>query len=89
MSISQIFTDIATGLAAFAPAFAKSIWQVFCNLFLTFTEGEAGAITVTGLNTLGMLGIVGLVIGIVYKVVPTAIGFLGKLRARRAKRKAA
>lgn len=89
MSIAKIFEDIATGLASFAPAFAKSIWLVFCNLFLTFTEAsEGGAITVTGLNPLGTLAIVGLVIGMVYKVVPTAIGFLGKLRARRAKRKA-
>ena len=33
MGLVEILTDMAEGLAAFVPAFGKSIWQLFLNMF--------------------------------------------------------
>lgn len=88
MGIADIFKEIADGLTAFAPAFGKSIWTLFCNIFLEFTTTEAGAITITGFNILGTLSIVSLVMGITYKTVPMVVNWISKKSAARRRRKA-
>ena len=87
MGLNEILTDIAEGLAAFVPAFGKSIWELFLNMFLTFTESE-GIVTVTGFNMLGVLSLMSLVIGLTYKIFPTVANWISrkvKSRKRRAK----
>lgn len=87
MDIASIFTDIASGLASFAPALGEAIWTFFLNMFLTFTEAD-GVYTVTGFNVLGVLSLCALVMGIVYKIVPIAVNWISKKAAARRRRKA-
>ncbi|MCX4363425.1 MAG: hypothetical protein OSJ74_08605 [Clostridia bacterium] len=88
MGIAEIFSQIADGLASFAPALGKAIWTLFLNLFLTSTTTEAGVVTVTGINVLGSFAIATLVMGIVYKVLPMAINWISKKASARRRRKA-
>lgn len=86
-SIGTFLTELATGLTAWVPAFAKAIYDAFIALF--FLTGEAGAIT--GFNPLGIIALGLMVIGFVWKIIPTALGFLRmqmkRAKARRASRK--
>ena len=87
MGLAEILTDMAEGLAAFVPAFGKSIWELFLNMFLTFTESE-GTVTVTGLNMLGVFSMMSLVIGLAYKIVPMVANWISKKAASARKRRA-
>lgn len=83
MGVAEILKDIADGLAAFAPALGKSIWDLFCALFLTLGEGGA----VSGLNVLGTFSLVALIMGMTYKLLPIAINWISrKVSARRRRR---
>ena len=83
MGLVEILTDMGEGLAAFVPAFGKSIWQLFLNMFLTFTESE-GTVTVTGLNMLGVFSLMSLVIGLTYKIFPTVANWISsKVKSRK------
>lgn len=83
--LTSFFSDIASGLTTFVPAFFKAILDAFTNLFLV--TGEAGA--VTGLTPVAEIAIGFLVIGMVYKILPTIIGWfklrMSKRKARRRK----
>lgn len=85
MTVTSIFTDIASGLGAFAPALGKSVLDMFVNLFLT----SSGTETITyALNPLGTFALVALVIAICYKVLPMAFNFIVKKSRTRKSRKA-
>lgn len=84
--ISEIFTDIATGLGDLVPAFFGALLEGFTKLFLV-TTGE-GSAAVTKLTPVGEVAIVFIVIGMVYKILPTVVGWLRLGISRRKKRKA-
>lgn len=83
---SDIFTDIATGLGELVPAFFGALLEGFTKLFLT-TTGE-GASAVTKLTPVGEIAIVFIVIGMVYKIMPTVVGWLRLGVSRRKRRRA-
>lgn len=88
MGIADIFGDIAEGLTSFVPAFFQAIYDAFIALFCVVTPGSDGAAdTVTGFNELGIMAIVFLVIGMVYKLVPMVSGFIGRRMAASRRRK--
>lgn len=83
--IGSIFTDIATGLGQLVPSFFGALLEGFTTLFIdTAVEGT------TKLTPVGEIAIVFLIIGMVYKIAPTVVGWLRlayrKRKARRAKR---
>ncbi len=84
--ITEIFSDIATGLGSLVPAFFGALLEGFTKLFIT-TTGE-GASAVTKLTPVGEIGVVFIVIGMCYKILPTVIGWLRLRVAARKKRKA-
>ena len=84
--ISEIFTDIATGLGDLVPAFFGALLEGFTKLFLV-TTGE-GASAVTKLTPVGEVAVVFIVIGMVYKILPTVVGWLRLGISRRKRRKA-
>lgn len=83
---SDIFTDIATGLGELVPAFFGALLEGFTKLFLT-TTGE-GASAVTKLTPVGEIAIVFIVIGMVYKIMPTVVGWLKLGISKKKKSKA-
>ena len=85
--ISEIFTDIATGLGDLVPAFFGALLEGFTKLFLVTTTGE-GSTTVTKLTPVGEVAIVFIVIGMVYKILPTVVGWLRLGISKRKRRKA-
>lgn len=87
MGLADILTQLGEGLASFVPSFGKAIWELFLNMFLTFTVSE-GTVTVTGLNMLGVFSLMSLIIGLTYKIFPTVANWISskvKSRKRRAK----
>lgn len=88
MELADILTQLGEGLASFVPSFGKAIWQLFLNMFLTYTETE-GAVTVTGFNTLGILSLVSVIVGLTYKIVPIVANWISrKVKSRRRRAKA-
>lgn len=86
MGLTEIFSQLGEGLASFVPSFGKAFWELFLNMFLTFTESE-GTVTVTGLNMLGVISLMSIVIGLTYKIVPMVVNWItGRLDARRARK---
>lgn len=90
--LSTIFTDIASGLTSFIPAFFGAILLAFQILFMNPTTVD-GVTTYSGLSPIGEIAIVFITMGIAYKVLPTVVGWLrlrvrAYKRARRAKAKA-
>lgn len=83
---SSIFTDIATGLGELVPAFFGALLEGFTKLFLS-TTGE-GSSAVTKLTPVGEIAIVFIVIGMVYKIMPTVVGWLKLGISKRKKSKA-
>ena len=83
--ITEVITDISTGLGSLVPAFFKALLDGFTNLFLV-TTGE-GASAVTKLTPVGDIAIVFIVIGMTYKIMPTVIGWL-RLRAGKRRKRA-
>lgn len=83
--ITEIFSDIATGLGSLVPSFFKALLDGFTNLFIK--TGEAGAVSLT---PVGEVAIAFIVIGMVYKIMPTVIGWLklgvSKRKSRKAKK---
>lgn len=88
MGLAEILTQLGEGLASFVPSFGKAIWQLFLNMFLTFTESE-GIVTVTGLNMLGVFSLMSLIIGLTYTIFPTVANWISsKVRSRKRRSKA-
>lgn len=88
MGLADILTQVGEGLASFVPSFGKAIWELFLNMFLTFTESE-GTVTVTGLNMLGVFSLMSLIIGLTYKIVPIVANWISrKVKSRRRRVKA-
>lgn len=77
--LTQIFTDIATGLGSLVPSFFGALLEGFSTLFIASTEGAVS------LTPVGEIAIAFIVIGMVYKIAPTVIGWL---RLRMSKRRA-
>lgn len=82
--LTTVFSDIASGLGVFIPAFAKAFLDAFTNLFI-ITDATTQAISLT---PVAELGIVFMVIYIGYKVLPTVISWFKLWMARRKARKA-
>ena len=83
--ISTFLTDIATGLGTLVPAFFKALLDGFTGLFIV-TTGE-GASATTKLTPVGEVAIVFIIIGMVYKIAPTVIGWLRLSMQKRKARK--
>ena len=86
--IAEVFTGIASGLTSFVTSFFEALLGGFTTLFLT--EGGTPESPTTELSPLGDIAIVFIVMGIVYKILPTVVGWF-RLRAsarRKGKRKA-
>lgn len=83
--ISEIFGDIATGLGELVPSFFGALLEGFTKLFLV-TSGE-GTSAVTKLTPVGEIAVVFIVIGMVYKILPTVVGWLRLGVSRRKRRK--
>lgn len=83
--ISTVLSDIATGLGTLVPAFFKALLDGFTGLFVS-TTGE-GASAVTKLTPVGEIAIVFIIIGMVYKIAPTVVGWLRlSMRKRKARK---
>lgn len=84
--LSNFFTSLGSALTSFVEMLVKMIVDLFKGLFCTV--GEEGAIT--GITPIAEIAIVFIAIGMVYKMLPTVIGWF-RLRSRtgrKAKRKA-
>lgn len=78
--ISSVIGDIATGLGALVPAFFKALLDGFTSLFIA--TGET-----TKLTAVGEIAIVFIIIGMVYKIAPTVVGWLRlSMRKRKARK---
>ena len=84
--ISTILSDIASGLGTLVPAFFKALLDGFTQLFVS-TTGE-GATAVTKLTPVGEIAILFIIIGMVYKIAPTVVGWLRLTMRKRKARKA-
>lgn len=84
--ISTVLGDIASGLGTLVPAFFKALLDGFTGLFV-ITTGE-GASAVTKLTPVGEIAIVFIIIGMVYKIAPTVVGWLRLSMRKRKARKA-
>lgn len=87
MDLSSILTDIGEGLVSFIPSLGKGVWELFLNMFLTFTEAD-GVYTVTGFNVLGVLALASLVMGLAYKLIPMVANWISKKVKSSRRRKA-
>lgn len=81
--ISTVLGDIATGLGTLVPAFFKALLDGFTGLFIA--TGTEGAVTLT---PVGEIAITFIIIGMVYKIAPTVVGWLRLSMAKRKRRKA-
>lgn len=72
--LSEVLTNIATGLGTLVPAFFKALLDGFTGLFIV-TTGE-GASATTKLTPVGDIAIVFIIIAMVYKIAPTVVGWL-------------
>ena len=79
--ITSIITDIASGLGALVPAFFKALLDGFTSLFIDSSA------EVVKLTPVGDVAILFIVIGMVYRIMPTVVGWL-RLRASRRKKRA-
>lgn len=79
--ISQVLGDIATGLGTLVPAFFKALLDGFTNLFVATSESSVK------LTAVGEIAIVFIVIGMVYKIAPTVVGWLRLSMAKRRRKK--
>ncbi len=84
--ISTVLGDIASGLGTLVPAFFKALLDGFTGLFVV-TTGE-GASAVTNLTPVGDIAIVFIIMGMVYKITPTVVGWLRLSMRKRKARKA-
>lgn len=80
--ISSILTDIASGLGTLVPAFFKALLDGFTGLFVATGEGSVS------LTPVGEVAILFIIIGMVYKITPTVVGWLRLSMAKRKRRKA-
>ena len=80
--ISTILTDIASGLGTLVPAFFKALLDGFTGLFVETVEGAVS------LTPVGEVAITFIIIGMVYKIAPTVVGWLRLSMAKRKRRKA-
>lgn len=83
-TISQLLTDIGTGIGSFLPTFMKALLDGFVAIFFdTPAAGGASA----GLSLVGVVALVFIIIGACYKFIPTILRWLrlgtAKLRGRR------
>lgn len=84
--IAEFFSELATGLTSFIPAFFGALLQAFQVLFMVATTTE-GVTTYSGLSPVGQIAVAFIVIGIAYKVLPTVVGWLRmRARARRIRK---
>lgn len=80
--ISSILTDIATGLGTLVPAFFQALLDGFTGLFVQTVESTVK------LTPVGEVAILFIIIGMVYKIAPTVVGWLRLSMAKRKRRKA-
>lgn len=80
--ISSILTDVASGLGTLVPAFFKALLDGFTGLFVATTEGAVK------LTPVGEVAILFIIIGMVYKIAPTVVGWLRLSMRKRKARKA-
>lgn len=78
--ISIVISDIATGLGSLVPAFFKALLDGFTSLFIA--TGETAKLT-----AVGEVAIVFIIIGMVYKIAPTVVGWLRLSMRKRKSRK--
>lgn len=84
--IAEFFSELATGLTSFIPAFFGALLQAFQVLFMVATTTE-GVTTYNGLSPVGQIAVAFIVISIAYKVLPTVVGWLRmRARARRIRK---
>ena len=81
--ISAVLGDIASGLGTLVPAFFKALLDGFTGLFVA--TGTEGAVALT---PVGEIAITFIIIGMVYKIAPTVVGWLRLSMAKRKRRKA-
>ena len=80
--ISIVLSDIATGLGTLVPAFFKALLDGFTGLFVA--TGTEGAVELT---PVGDIAITFIIIGMVYKIAPTVVGWLRlSMRKRKARK---
>lgn len=79
--ISSIISEVATGLGALVPAFFGALLEGFTSLFIA-TSGET-----TTLTPVGEVAILFIIIGMVYKIAPTVVGWLRLSMKKRKARK--
>lgn len=82
--LSSVLTDIASGLGTLVPAFFQALLVGFTDLFIK--TGESGTVTLTPVAD---IAIIFLVIGMVYKIAPTVIGWLRLQMAKKGKKRRA
>lgn len=80
--LSAVLTDIATGLGTLVPAFFKALLDGFTGLFVVTSESTVK------LTPVGEIAIVFIIIGMVYKIAPTVVGWLRLSMRKRKARKA-
>ena len=80
--ISAVLGDIASGLGTLVPAFFKALLDGFTGLFVATTEGAVK------LTPVGEIAITFIIIGMVYKIAPTVVGWLRLSMAKRKRKKA-
>lgn len=81
--ISTVLGDIASGLGTLVPAFFKALLDGFTGLFVS--SGTDGAVALT---PVGEIAITFIIIGMVYKIAPTVVGWLRLSMRKRKERKA-
>lgn len=79
--ISSIISEVATGLGSLVPAFFGALLEGFTSLFIA--TGETAKLT-----PVGEVAILFIIIGMVYKIAPTVVGWLRLSMAKRKRRKA-
>lgn len=79
--IGTLFTDIATGLGALVPAFFEALLTGFSTIFI---DSTAETIKLT---PVGDVALAFIIIGMVYKIAPTVVGWLRLSMAKRKRRK--
>ena len=81
--ISTVLGDIASGLGTLVPAFFKALLDGFTGLFVSSSTDGAVALT-----SVGEIAITFIIIGMVYKIAPTVVGWLRLSMRKRKERKA-
>lgn len=85
-NLSQMLTEIGTGIGSFLPSVMSALLHGFESIFLVTTG--TGETAVTTLSPVGTIALLFIIIGACYKFIPTIVGWLRLSVKRKARKKA-